>query len=189
MKIILTLSLMLNIFLGVVYIQEKNKPPLERVVIEHKPKIIREKVTIPSPALPAAKSPRPKKEGEMLDFDPMVVTDAQDYDELIEQMETTKHDYLVNQLNVSEETMKKHAKLREEYFSTTSQIYQKDPMGELSLADKKELLKLEEKYLGKVQNLYGQREWEKLENFRRKYNMSVMKKVREENAPAILMAP
>lgn len=188
MKIVLGISLILNLILGVLYFQEKNQPPLERIVIEHKPKIIKETVTVTEKVPVPAKS-RIKKEGEQIDFDPMVVTDARDYTELVEQMETEKRDYLVNQLNISEDTLKKHDQIRQAYFKDTSEIYQKDPMGEVSLKDKRELLRMEEEYLAKVKTLYGQSKWEKLENYRRQYNKSVMKKVREENAPAILMAP
>src|SRR5690606_28594466 len=123
------------------------------------------------------------------EFDPIMVSDAQDYDDLVEQMESQKRDYMLNQLNIPEETLEKHSRLRDEYFRTTSAIYQKNPLGEVSLADKKELLRLEENYLNKVIELYGKAKWEKLEEYRRQYNMSVMKKMREENAPAILMAP
>lgn len=190
MKIILALSVALNIFLGVMYFQEKNKPPLERIVVEHKPKIIRETVTVTETPKPAPKASRPQKDGEKIDFDPLIVTDAQDYNDVIEQMETSKREYLLNQLNVPEETLKKHDKLREEYFLTTGKIYQKAPhSGEMTIAEKRELLRLEENYQKQVQKLYGKSNWEKLENYRHQYNESVMKKVREENAPAILMSP
>ena len=189
MKVLLIISILLNVFLGVLYFQETNKPPLERIVIEHKkPEVIREQVVVRE-EVKQPRAPKVPKDGDKLEFDPMVVTDAQDYDDLVNQMETTKRDYFLNQLNLPEETLKKHDKMREQHMMETSKIYSKDPMGELSIEDKRELLRLEENYQNKVVKLYGKTNWEKIENYRRKYNMSVMKKVREENAPAILMAP
>lgn len=70
----------------------------------------------------------------------------------------------------------------------THKIYGNNPQ-ELSIKDRRKLLDLEENYQKGLEKLYGKKTWEKLEKFRIEFNEQVMKRVREDNSPAILLSP
>lgn len=191
MKILLILSLIANVILGVLYFQEKSRPPIERIVLEEKPaKIIREEVLAPAPVTPKiAKNPKSKVEEvpQFLDGDAQMA--SQDYEEAVEHIESSKKDYLVGQLGISEEKIKKEEKLRSEFIKASSKIYEKYQMGEVSIADRRKILDMEEDLQKNVIELYGKSNYQKFQNYQKKYNERVIKRVKEDNAPAILMGP
>ena len=190
MKILLILSLIANVILGVLYFQEKSQPPIERIIMEEKPaKIIREEVLVPVES--TAKKPKSKKSShdELPLLNPDGEVMAQDYEEAVEHIETAKEEYLMNKLGIPEETIKKEGQLRAEFFNKTNKYYGKSPLGEVSIADRRKILDLEEELQRKIEALYGKENWQKFQNYQKKYNERVIKRVKEENAPAILMGP
>lgn len=181
---------MVNVILVVLYYQESTQPPIERIILEEKPaKVIREEVLVPVPTQNKIKK-RKKVEGEdlrLLDGEDSVI--AQDYEEAVENIETSKRDYLINQLGISDETLKKEGNLRSAYILQSNKVYEKYQMGEVPIAERRRLLDLEEKLQKDVIDLYGKSNWEKFQKYQLDYNKQVIKRVKEDNAPAILMGP
>jgi len=191
MKIALITSLILNVLLvgKLVFFQEE-KPPLERIIIKDFPEATEERSVVPviekekKPVKPKSKKP---EYGDILSDAPMF-NDLAEFDHLSEQMESFTKDVLVNQLQIPEEKVEQHNKYRDQYFAETTKIYQTNPT-ELTIKQRKKLLDIEEQYIGKLHKLYGKDTWSKLEKFRKEYNEQALKRMREENAPAVLMAP
>jgi hypothetical protein len=189
MKILLVLSLIVNVILGVLYYQEKSQPPIERIILEQKPtKVIREEVLVPVPT--PSKIKKKKADGQdlrLLDGDDTVM--SQDYEEAVENIETSKREYLTTQLGISEDTLKKEGNLRSAFIRHSNKVYEKYQMQELPIAERRQLLDLEEKLQQNVIKLYGKSNWEKFQKYQLNYNKQVIKRVKEDNAPAILMGP
>jgi len=200
MKILLGISLILNVVLGILYFQKQNEPPLERFIMEHSNESVTEdkprekKKTHPKSAMmvntmEAAHLPPVTEQDEAV-IDPPTHVDGRDYEELADHIQTAKKEYLLNQLNLEESVFKKGEKLRKEYIKEINRIYNnKNANPEMSINDRRQLLALEEAYQNKLKQAYGEKNWEKFEHYRNKYNESVWKKVREDGAPAIFMGP
>lgn len=190
MKGLLIVSVVLNIILGGILYQEKQRPVVERIIIEEKPAITHKKRKAPEirPQTTLMHSQEvPVVDDEKLD--PVVSFESQEYEDQVSVIENERKDFLISQLGLREEVLEQHNKLREDFLKKTNAIYGKDPvsMGEMSFADKKELIRLEEEYQKKLIELYGKKNWNKFEAYRKRFNENVMKRVQEENAPAILM--
>ena len=190
MKILLVLSLMANVILGVLYYQKSTEPPIERIILEEKPaKIIREKVLVP--VVKESKNKIQKKiTGEDLShLEEEGSMASQDYEEAVMNIEAAKKDFLVGRLGIPEEIVVKEGKLRGEFIRQSNKIYEKSQMGEVSIADRRRILDMEEDLQKKVIQLYGKDNWEKFQKYQIQYNKQVIQRVKEDNAPAILMGP
>lgn len=190
MKIALGLSLLLNLVLVVLIMRQDSRPKLERIVIE---KYAEEKPSSLEPqSLAATVKPNKKKkkvdaEGHEI-FDPQDFT-QEEFSELAQAPDIARKEYMTIELNIPDEKLQKHEELRLEYFTATSKFHTQDPTGELSLADRKMMLQLEETYQEKVRKLYGAANWEKFDKYRRKYNADVIKRSRSDGTPPFLMMP
>jgi hypothetical protein len=190
MKILLVLSLIANVVLGVLYYQQRSLPPIERIILEEKPaKVIREKVLVP-----VVKESQIKKQKKITREDLSYLEEegsmaSQDYEEAVMNIETAKKDFLTGRLGIPEETVIKEGKLRGEFIRQSNKIYEKSPLGEVSIADRRRILDMEEDLQKKVIQLYGTENWEKFQKYQIQYNKQVIQRVKEDNAPAILMGP
>lgn len=183
MKILLVLSLIINVVLGVLYSQA----PTERIVIEQEPaKIIEKEVLV---EVPTEVKPKKKKSSNVPDELHGEMA-SEDYLDQVEQVETYKKDYLINQLGLTEEILKKEGKLRGEFIRASTKIYVDSHMGQPSIPDRRKLLDLEEDLQNKVVKLYGKNNWEKFQKFQNKYNQESIKRMEEGNSgPTLIMGP
>lgn len=191
MKIALAISLILNLVLGVWLLRQDSRPPLERIIVE---KHIEEKLPLVKElrAQQPLKKNQPKKSAdsqvEDIGFNPENFT-PDEFGELALVPENARKDYLINELNIPEEKLQKHEELRMEYFTASSKFNTLDPTGELTLDDRRKMLDLEEAYTKKVIKLYGKANWDKFNQYRRKYNADVINRSRKEGSPPFIMMP
>jgi len=186
MKVILGLSLILNLVLGYFLLTRKEEqPPLERIIIEtHKKKEIAKPVEMPKPSSPVPTPKVEKKEEgptELSDFMPS------EFQEAGEKMEHDRTDFFVQKLGLSEDQINEHNRLRLEYFQQTAEMWPKDSMRELTFDERRKLIDLEENFHKKLEKLHGKKNWENYQKFREKYNEQGFKRQSEENAPFVFM--
>ncbi len=187
MKILLSLSLILNLVLSYFLMTKKEeKPPLEKIIIEthskNQPSHSVEKLIPPS--LPAKPSKEEKKEegpSELSEFMPS------EFQEAGEKMEHDRTDYFIQKLGLSEEQVNEHNRLRLEYYQQTAEMWPKDSMRELTFEERRKLIDLEENFHKKLEKLHGKKNWESYQKYREKYNEQGFKRQNEENAPFVFM--
>lgn len=187
MKILLGLSLILNLTLGYLLLTKKEElAPLERTIIEthtHKPLKHVEDFTPPTASAPKTSKEEKKEEGqvELSDFMPS------EFQEAGEKMEHDRTEYFTQKLGLSEEKINEHNQLRLEYFQETAQMWPKDSMRELTFDERRKLIDLEENFHKKLEKLHGKKNWESYQKFRERYNEQGFKRQNEENAPFVFM--
>ena len=186
MKIILSMSLILNLILGyLVLTRNEEKPPVERIIIETHPKkepLKMEEKVKPSSAVKLPKEE--KKEDAPPEFSEFMPSEFQ---EAGEKMEHDRTDYFIQKLGFSEEQVNEHNRLRLEYFQQTSEMWPKDSMRELTFEERRKLIDLEENFHKKLEKLHGKKNWENYQKFREKYNEQGFKLQNEENRPFVFM--
>lgn len=192
MKILLTLSLIVNLVLVYfLFSKKEDKPALEKVIIETHKK---------SPPLPDSSKKIPlnsvkdiKSESlasKLKDKDQEVgpeLYDGADFQDSGERIERDKEEFLTQKLGLSEEKIQAYHKLRDDYFKETSNFWSKGPLGELSIEQRRKLLDREEKLHKDLEKLYGKDNWESYRKFREEYNQRVFKMQQEEQRPLLFM--
>ncbi|HXH29704.1 MAG TPA: hypothetical protein VNJ01_02715 [Bacteriovoracaceae bacterium] len=158
---------------------------MERVVLETKEvmKVEGRSVVVPLPqAGPGENKSKPSA-------GPTDVLYSEDVTELAGTMEHEKQQYLEKELQVAPEKVKRHQRLKEDFFKASMKFDQEFPNQEPTLKQRRQLLDMEEKYTSDLEQLYGKDNWERFEKYRRRYNQQGLKKQREENQPFIFMTP
>ena len=190
MKIVLGVSLILNLVLGIWLLNQESRPPIERVVVE---KHAEEKLPPVEElkTLEPLKSKKKTKKTTALGFEQFDPSDftPDEFGEMALAPDAARKEFMTSDLNIPEEKLLKHEELRMEYFASTSKFTGQAPTGELSLKDRKEMLRLEEIYETKVRKLYGNENWERFEKYRQNYNADVIKRSRLDGTPPFLMMP
>ncbi len=187
-KIVLGLSLILNLILAFVLLTKKVEPEIvERVIIES-----HQKVDFETPNVPASKAPLKPKNDVIEKNSPtppsgMSVLDSHVFQEAGEKMESERTEFLTEKLGMSEEKINQHNRLRDEFFKRTAEFWDKGPMRELSFEERKQMLELEENLYKKLEKLHGKKNWARYQKFRETYNENGYKKQLEENEPFIFM--
>lgn len=193
MKLILTLSILGNLVLGYMLISDKPEAPVrERLIIEtHKEPKPREVIKpvetrgkVVSPVPPKKEQQKEKKEIDPPDF---VGFDSYELQDSGERMETRRNDFMMNELGMSEEKIQQHNELRNDFFKETSQFYDKNPMGELSFEERRQLIDLEEMFHKRLEKLHGKENWNRYQKFREDYNTRGYKKQMQDGQPFIFM--
>jgi hypothetical protein len=193
MKILLALSLVANVILGLLYYKAVSRPPIERIIMEHGSVKAETEEAVAPVVVEEAKAKKKEKASGQIEQPIVVHHDgeymAMEYKEALEDIENDKHEYLTDKLGLSEETIKKERKLRTKFGEESMKIFMKNPNGQVSIADRRKLLDMEEELDRKVVGLYGKENWQKFQNFQKKYNEGIFKRVKERNAPTVLMSP
>lgn len=195
MKIGFILSLCLNvILLGVFFFKEEPKPPVrERLIIEtHKAPVVKKapvqietrgKVISPVPQ----KIAKEKKENEEKSPPEYTPFDSYEFQDAGERMETRRIDFMTRELGMTEEKIAEHNRLRNDFFKETGKFYDRNPMGELSFEERRELIDLEEMLHRRLEKLHGKENWKRYKKFREDYNTKGYKKQMETGEPFIFM--
>lgn len=179
MKIILGVSLLLNIVLAFFVMGKKTETKVverERLIIE----------THAAPAAPAAKPEvtEKKKDPAPAEFVPL---ESHEFQSAGEQMESDRVEFLTEKLGMSEDKIAEHNKIRDEFFKESTKFWQKNPMRELSFKERRQMLEMEEKVHARLEKLHGKKNWERYQKYREEYNLKGFKKQAEENQPFIFM--
>lgn len=186
MKIVLAISLILNVVLGIFLVGKKNTPVMERTIIEThgEPRQVKMRETrahLVSPVDEKEKKESQETLPEPMDIDQVEVQDAG------ERMENERAEFLHNELQIPEATLKEHQKLRNQYFQASGELWKASSTGELSFDQKRELIDMEEKLHQDLEKLYGKKNWERYQKYRENYNKRGLKKQSEDNHPFIFM--
>lgn len=195
MKIILSISIILNIILGYKIISGKPETPVkERLIIEThaeprkevvKPVETRGKVVSPVP--PKKEQEEEKKEKKDMEPAEFIGFDSYELQDSGERMETRRTDFMINELGMTEEKIQQHKELRNDFFKETSKFYDKNPMGELSFEERRQLIDMEEMFHKRLEKLHGKDNWKRYQKFREDYNSKGYKKQMEDGQPFIFM--
>lgn len=192
MKIILGLSLLLNVILVSVLlgrspevIPEEEDSSLSDSSLETKTfprpvaEVMREnKETFPKKA--------PASPGEVVtDFS--MELDTYELSVSADKAEQDALEFVTVQLQLPEDIYQKHQKMRQNFYDKMAKSWGNPPK-EPSIKQKRLLLDIEEEYVNELQKLYGKKNWEKLEEFRHKYNQEGFKRQSVEKVPFIFMS-
>lgn len=191
MKILLAFSLITNLVLSYLLFLPKNpeKEVVERLIIEthSEPPKVKEVPVAPKASAPAVRAK--VKEDEKKETDPptFVNMDSYELQDAGEKMETDRMDFLTVQLGLNQEKISEHNKIRDEFYKESSRFWQKNPMRELSLKERRKMLDIEEEYHQKLEKLYGKENWKRYQKYREEYNMKGYQKQTEDGQPFIFM--
>lgn len=190
MKYLLCFSLLLNVILATLYYQEKSRPPLERIILEEKKAGIEASPSTQKMVVEARekKSKVSKQtEGEDSEVDPLEVFSAEDFELIADDMNEIRKDFHAK-LGLSEDLLRKKEKIMQEYLKESAPIYAKSPLPfNLSFADRRKLIDLEEKLHKDFEQLYGKENWARYKAKVDSYNKKVLEgHIRGENSSVMM---
>lgn len=178
MKWILLVSVILN---GVLFwkVLEKKEVVREEVVEVEKvivkkaaPEIIEKKVIVEVPGEKQIAAP--------VEFDEVAVEDT------VADVNKVREDFLVGKLGFSEKEFKAIESVKQRYMDRYQKIIPQDQSGPLSLAQRKELLRLEEEREAEYARSVGPSKWKEWETFRDNYNRKLFKRSMKEQSGVIV---
>lgn len=192
MKIILSLSLVINAVLVAVVFTLYNNSRFEKVIVEthgdgnkklHSDEVstsfasARREVTAITSEVPSNEAlvPRPVLVGE------------EEMAEGHQKMETERTEFMTHELGLSPEVVFEYQRLRNEYFQKTSELWKGDPFGEISFESRRNMLALEEKLHQDLAKLLGKKNWVRYQTFREAYNRKGFERQVEEDRPFLFM--
>jgi hypothetical protein len=188
MKALLVISLIGNLVLGYLLVTKKpEKEIIERTIIE-----THEKKPVPvepvdtrnviQPEIPEKKTKKEKNVGPGF-----TSADSIDFQDAGEKMEADRTEFMTTELGMTAEKVKEHNRLRDEFFKKSSQFWQKNPVGELSFEQRRQMIDMEEKLHKDLEKLHGKKNWERYQKFRESYNKKAFKRQQEEQRPFLFM--
>lgn len=177
MKWVLGLSLLLNAVLGYLLTQKEvvvREEVVEKVVVKKAPpRVVEKEVIVKVPGESAPTNPAP------VDYDEVAVDDA------LSDVDKRREDFLVGKLGVSEKEMKAVEEIKLRYSDRYQKIAQNDP-GPLSIAQRKELLRIEEERDQEYERLFGKARWSEWVKYRDGYNRTLFKRSLKEQSGVIV---
>lgn len=192
MKILLTLSLLLNL---VLMGWALTRPSVSELASEDFEEVSATEETFPKavaeemdeePSIAVTPKKAPVNEVEVNEEPSSLELDAYEFGVSADKTEQERSEFLLRTLQISEEVIQKHEKLREQYNHALAKTFGQE-YKEPSIAERRQLLDIEEKYLEELEKLYGKENWKKFEDFRQKYNSNGFKKQAAEKVPFIFM--
>jgi hypothetical protein len=174
MKIILLLSLILNGVLLYLYFEEKDQPPLERIIMEKHVERI--------PKAQSLAKPRPDKVTKSISKEKTPDEDAQfplvgdqvTFERSVDDMEMVKKDFFFKN-EIPEKFEIQKAEILGDYYKMSSAVYSKHPAGmSMSFDEKHKLIDMEEKAHKKIEKLFGKEKWSKYKIFVDSYNKKLI---------------
>lgn len=184
MKWLLLISVLLNLLLSYAYFELKNRPPLERIIIEEVPKAaepqksgeVKQNSLVPQ--IPVKK----ESKNELRAYS------ETEFEESIQKVQSDKEEFLVNELGLDQSQLEKIQKLKMQSWQEIGRVHDKGKVGgELSFDDRRQIIDLEEKLQYDIARTVGPKRWEKFLKFRDNYNKKVIKKQIEDHTPMTLM--
>lgn len=190
MKLVLIASLLTNLILGYFLIMRKPQTEVvERLIIETHKRAPEKEIHVPPSSeslLPKEKKTQEKVSKEIITPDFTNLT-SQELQDAGEKMESERLDFLSQELGLSEEKIARHNQIRDEFFQNSSKFWQKNPMREPTLEERRQMLELEEDLYRKLEALHGLENWQRYKKFRENYNLKGYQKQMEEGVPFIFM--
>ncbi len=169
MKWILLLSLVVNGVLGFQLLQKKEvvrEEIVEKVVIkEVAPKIVEKKVSVEEPKKEVSAEP-PK----------MVEYDETDFNDVYEEMNEEREDFLRGQLGLSEKDFQAIENVKTKYYKKFNEVIPPDYRGVITTDHRKKLIQLEEERDAEFARVIGTKKWESFTRFRDEYNRKMYQK-------------
>lgn len=189
MKVLLGVSLLINIILGYFLLTKKPQVEIvERKIIETHAAPQNEVSRVETrghTVSPVEDEKKPKRKVEALpDF---AVHDQSFFQDAGEKMESDRMEFLQEKLGLSEDKIAEHNRIRDEYFKKTAEFWQKNPMREPTFEERRKMIEMEEDFYSQLEKLHGKKNWERYQKFRENYNQRGYKKQTEENVPFIFM--
>lgn len=184
MKALLGLSLILNLVLGYfLFMREPEKKIIERTIIETHEK----RVPVKVPQVDTRKVVQPEVSSEAKTPPQAMMVDESVFQEAGERTENDRLEFMTQKLGMSEEKIKEHDRIRDEFFKQSAIMFQKHPFGEMSFRERRQLIDMEERTHKKLEQLHGKKNWERYQKFRESYNKKAMKRQSEEMMPTMFM--
>lgn len=189
MKIILFLSLILNGVLLYLYLEEKNQPPLERILmekhVERTPK--RKNVKVTSSSGDFTKVITTEKMPEEVDAYAPYIGDQTTFERSVEDMEVAKKDFLEKN-EMYENFEQKKSKIMGAFYEKSSPIHKKHPSGmTMSFDEKRKLIDMEQAAHKEIEKVFGKEKWAKYKNFVDSYNNKLIESYKSGDYSGVLM--
>ena len=191
MKVILGLSLILNVVLGVLYFQEKNQPPIERIILEHsafkeRPKkiIIEDQQKTPH----AKAAMMVNTQDANTEETPIIVQDEQTFIQASEELLRAQNDYL-EELEMTDKDIKRKTKLSADFYQQRVLLHKKTPFGvRMPFQDRRKEIDLEEKLHRDYAKLFGSKKWEQYQKWVDDYNQKLIKNHKSREFSPLMMS-
>lgn len=183
-KVLLGISLLANAVLGVAFFTRKP----EKEIIEKERLIIETHSQTEAP-VEIKKEPKKKKSSHDSTPEPLGFEGVGEevYRELNEKAEADKTEFFTRELGSSEEKVREHNRLREEFYRQQSKLWDDFKTSHPSFEQRRDMIKLEEELYKKLEKLHGKEKWKKFQKFRDKYNNKGFKQQTEDGQPFIFM--
>lgn len=178
MKWILLCSLILNAVLAWQVLSKKEvvrEEIVEKVIVKKsEPQVIEKKVIVEVPGKDQTTAPAP------VEFDEVAVEDT------VADVNKVREDFLVGKLGFSDKEFKAIESVKQRYMDRYQKIIPQDQSGPLSIAQRKELLRLEEEREAEYARSVGPQKWKEWETFRDNYNRKLFKRSMKEQSGVIV---
>lgn len=186
MKILLFLSLAMNLALGILYWRETQRPPLERIIVEEK---AAEKRSFKPQKIQRALTQKNAPSGASMESgpEPILASDTENLQREAEEIESLKRDYF-DRVDIPESTLRQKEKIMQDFYLRSAEIYRKHPTGiTLSFEERRLLLDLEEEAHQKIRSLFTEKKWKEYKSFVDRYNKKVIESSKTGESTGILM--
>ena len=181
MKFFLALSIILNGVLLYLYLEEKNQPPIERIIMEtHERREVtatskkdskllpelKESITPIKPGVSDLKTKSKKDKNAAF----AIIGDEVSFDRAAYEMDLAKKDFF-DKIELPEEKVEKKTEIMSNFYNKSGEYYKKNKssMG-MSFKDRRELLNMEEQAHSQIEKIYGKEKWQKYKDFVDGYN-------------------
>jgi len=172
MKILLSVSIILNLILGILLYQQMNRPPLERIIVEHTPpKAVVKKISKKIIGTGQGPSHQNQSVSNQEDSDDLYDPESNRlFEEVGEKVVQDRFAFLTGKLNLTQGDLDQIEKIKDSYFKKLHQIIALESNGELGIDQRRQMLDLETERDREIETLMGKDKWEKFKKYKKSYN-------------------
>jgi hypothetical protein len=187
-KILLSASIIINLILGFLLYQQMNRPPLERIIVEHTPpkaviKKISKKIVVKGQTPSDQNQSITNQEDSEDLYDP---ESSRLFEEVGEKVVQDRLAYLTGKLNLTQSDLDQIEKIKESYFKKLHQIIALESNGELGIDQRRQMLDLETERDREIETFMGKDKWETFKKYKKSYNQ---KKFEEQSSDYGIVVP
>ncbi len=172
MKWLLTLSLVVNLFLG--YKLFSYRPIVtteEKIIVKKaKPKIIERKVFVEVPVKQAREATSAAGSTTTVEYD------ENDMEDLVSKVGQDRDDFLTGELGMAPAEIQKIQAVKEKFHRRYQQVVPADHYGDLTIEQRRQLLELDEEREAEFSSVVGAQKWKKFQKYRDEYNRKMFSK-------------